>query len=283
MSADPKRVLSLGAGVQSTTILLLVKEGELPPLDLAVFADTQWEPASVYRHLEWLKSVAPCPLHVLTEGNIREDALNSWVRQAPEGGKGRFASLPLRTLQENGNKGMIRRQCSREYKVDPIERFIRREVLKLRKGERAKINDEAPRHLLEQWIGFSTDEMKRVRMSRKPWVKMVHPLIDLGMSRQNCIDWCANHGYPEPPKSACIGCPYHDNPSWERMKREDPVSWEDAVDFDRKIRNIPGLDGGAYIHRSCRPLDEIDFRSDEERGQGLLFEDGGCDSGMCGV
>ena len=42
------RLLSLGAGVQSTTLLLLAAEGRLPTPDAAIFADTGWEPAAVY-------------------------------------------------------------------------------------------------------------------------------------------------------------------------------------------------------------------------------------------
>lgn len=53
-----KRVLSLGAGVQSTTLFLMSLRGELPPLDAAIFADTQWEPKAVYKHLNWLVQLA---------------------------------------------------------------------------------------------------------------------------------------------------------------------------------------------------------------------------------
>lgn len=45
------RVLSLGAGVQSTTLALMAAHGEIEPPDCAIFADTQWEPAEVYAHL----------------------------------------------------------------------------------------------------------------------------------------------------------------------------------------------------------------------------------------
>ena len=47
-----KHVLSFGAGVQSTTLLLLSCDGLLPRLDHVIFADTQWEPQAVYRHLD---------------------------------------------------------------------------------------------------------------------------------------------------------------------------------------------------------------------------------------
>ena len=57
MRAPALRVISLGAGVQSTTMALLAAHGEIQPMpDAAIFADTGWEPAAVYRHLEWLTS-----------------------------------------------------------------------------------------------------------------------------------------------------------------------------------------------------------------------------------
>jgi hypothetical protein len=44
------RVLSLGAGVQSTTMALLAAHGEIGPMpDCAIFADTGWEPRAVCR------------------------------------------------------------------------------------------------------------------------------------------------------------------------------------------------------------------------------------------
>jgi len=44
-------ILSLGAGVQSSTVLLLSCRGERPTLEAALFAETQWEPKAVY---QWL-------------------------------------------------------------------------------------------------------------------------------------------------------------------------------------------------------------------------------------
>lgn len=70
------RALSLGAGVQSTTLALMAAHGEIGPMpDCAIFADTGWEPEAVYRHLEWLMSgnVLPFPVHIVSSGNIRDD------------------------------------------------------------------------------------------------------------------------------------------------------------------------------------------------------------------
>jgi hypothetical protein len=65
----PLRILSLGAGVQSTTLALMAAHGEIGHVDCAIFADTQWEPRAVYVHLGWLASsnVLPFPIHIVFE------------------------------------------------------------------------------------------------------------------------------------------------------------------------------------------------------------------------
>lgn len=49
-----KRVLSLGGGVQSTTMALLAARGDFEPPDIAIFADAGWEPQAVYDAVGWL-------------------------------------------------------------------------------------------------------------------------------------------------------------------------------------------------------------------------------------
>src|SRR5262245_28894618 len=118
------RVLSLGAGVQSSTLLLLSIQGELPRLDAAIFADTGWEPDPVYAHLAWLETqaqMAGIPLLRVSVGNIRADALRSTVRGRVSD-RTRWASLPYFVDPKEGPAhGMLRRQCTREYKLDPIK------------------------------------------------------------------------------------------------------------------------------------------------------------------
>ena len=87
------RVLSLGAGVQSTTLALMAAHGEIGPMpDCAIFADTGWEPKAVYEHLAWLRSpnVLPFPVHIVSAGNLRADIV--------AGAQGeRWASIPAFT------------------------------------------------------------------------------------------------------------------------------------------------------------------------------------------
>lgn len=264
------RVISLGAGVQSTTMALMAAAGELRPMpDCAIFADTQWEPSGVYEHLEWLEKQLPFPVHRVTAGSIREAIVSKTNTTG-----GRFSSVPYFT----GNGGMGRRQCTSEYKIAPIEK-MQRQLLGY--PSRARI----PHRSAEIWIGISTDEIQRMKDARNKWQVNRWPLIEAGMSRRDCLKWCADRGFPAPPKSSCIGCPYHSDRQWREMRDTDADAWEDACKVDKLMRSngsIRGMQNLEYMHRSLKPLAEVDLSTPVERGQvefGFLQE---CD-GMCGL
>ena len=264
----PLRVLSLGAGVQSTTLLRMIIHGELPPVDHAIFSDTGWEPQAVYQHLEVLKKEcedAGIPLHIVSNGNIRDDALN------PDNNR---STMPLWLLKDNGEGAMSRRKCTQEYKLKPLL-SKQRELAGLKPGQRCK------EHRITTVIGISWDEMQRMKDPLFPWIRNEYPLVDNYIKRADCIQWNTDHGYPAPPRSSCIGCPFHDNAEWRRVAA-DPISWREAVAFDEAIRAPQkGRTSVAFIHRDRVPLAEADIRSEEERGQGSLF-DMECE-GMCGI
>ena len=60
------RVLSLGAGVQSSTLALMIEKGEVPMVNCAVFSDTMGEPKAVYEWLEWLKKQLSYPVYTVS-------------------------------------------------------------------------------------------------------------------------------------------------------------------------------------------------------------------------
>ena len=246
------RILSLGAGVQSSTLLLMAREGELD-LDAAVFADTQWEPAAVYEHLDWLESVSSVPVYRVTAGDLRADALEarsqSW--------------MPV--YDSTGSQ--LKRQCTRNYKIRPIRRQIR-------------ALGGGPRHPVDQVIGISLDEWQRMRTSDVGYIRHVYPLVDRRMTRADCLVWLAQHGYPRPPRSHCIGCPFRTNDEWRALE---PAQWANAVDFDERIRSVRSRTERreVFLHRSGRPLAEVDLRSQQDRGQLEMFDEE-CE-GVCGV
>lgn len=262
------RVLSLGAGVQSTTMALMAAHGEISPMpDVAIFADTGWEPAAVYEHLRWLASpnVLPFPVHIVQHGNIRDDLIS----KVSSTGR-RFASIPFFT--EGG--GIGRRQCTKEYKLYPIWRRAR-ELLDLPPRRRPR------RGSVEMWVGISTDEAVRMKPAPRQFITNRWPLIELGMSRRDCLSWLSSRGYPEPPKSSCIGCPYHSAEHWRAMKETAPEEWADAVAIDRLIREPgSGFRQRQYMHRQLVPLDEADLSAGQPDDGDLFYAE--CE-GMCGV
>ena len=308
------KILSLGAGVQSSTIFMMACYDEIERPDAAVFADTGWEPKAVYEWLGWLMKqgvIYGIPVTIVQQGNVKKDALISQVRGIKAEGK-RWASLPLYTsklwnsgdilelnkliearrlvgdetsryetilagVELNGEylqAGMIRRQCTYEYKIRPLEKEFRR-LAGYKKYARIPIGT------VETWKGISMDEANRVSMSRVKWVTFYYPLIDLRMRRSDCLYWFKKRGLPQPPRSACIGCPYHNNNEWRHLRDTSPDEWQDAVEFDKAIRKCGGMRGDVFIHAARIPLDEINL--DKGKNQLKLFNfDDEC-AGVCGV
>jgi len=269
------KVLSLGAGVQSSTIFMMSCLGELDRLDAAVFADTGWEPRAVYKWLAWLKDQGKrygIPVFTVKHGDIKSDALISQVRGLKVNGV-RWASMPFFVLgRDDGKRGMIRRQCTYEYKIRPLEKEFRR-IAGYKKYARIPIGG------IEVWKGISVDESRRATISRVRWISFYYPLIEKGIDRAACLKWFSDRGFPEPPRSACIGCPYHSNKEWLRLRDDHPEEWRDAVEFDRGIRKIGGMRGDCFLHAARVPLDEV--KLDKCTRQLSLFSDE-C-AGVCGV
>lgn len=276
MSADPIHLLSLGAGVQSSTLALMAARGEVEPMPTAaIFADTQAEPASVYRWLDWLEKQLPFPVHRVTAGNLTDDSLR--MRTTKDGDRAYTRTLvPTFILNGNGTKGHVQRGCTRDYKLNPIVKEARR-IAGIQRGQ-TEIG-------VTQWIGISLDEIQRMKPSREPWCQHRWPLIEKRMTRQKCLEWMETRGYPTPPRSACVYCPFHSDAEWRRLQLEEPEEFARAVQFERDLQaakaKTDNMDGVPYLHASLKPLDTIDFRSDVDRGQMLLWQDE-C-MGMCGV
>jgi hypothetical protein len=259
-------ILSLGAGVQSTTMLLMALAGELEPLpDAAVFADTGWEPAAVYAHLDWCEAqmAGRIPLYRVSGGDLRADVMGYAA-----GTNKRGLAIPAYMTTLGGDEAPLRRQCTTEYKIVPISRQIKR--LGATASNPATV-----------WLGISLDEVGRMKESREPHVVRRWPLIERRLSRHDCLLWLERHGYPRPPRSSCIGCPYRSNAEW-RTIRADPAAWADAIEDDAAIRHmIKKANAAVFLHRSLVPLPMVDLSTPQERGQLELWDEE-C-SGMCGV
>lgn len=192
--------LSLGAGIQSTTALLLSLAGELPPFDTIVFADTGDEPAAVYTHLERLQTIAP--ITIVTAGRLSDTVTAT------------FMPIPL---YQHG--GMGRRQCTYQYKLRPIRRHLRT------LGGPVDLS-----------VCISTDEILRAKPSGLQWCRNVFPLLEFGWSRADCETYLTEH-WPHPvPRSACVYCPFMSDRERVDMREHRPADWAAAVAFDEAAR-----------------------------------------------
>lgn len=267
------RVLNLGAGVQSTALYLMSIDGdepEVPKFDAAIFADTQEEPDEVYRHLEWLEKQGGPPIVRTTAGRLG-DALDQGAdaNGNTRNDGGHYTSIPAFTLHpQTGAKGIIQRQCTGDFKVKPIEKWIRENC-------GAGFGKPIPKDtIVHQYMGLSFDEPKRVirvkqRFLAKPSNWKVHfPLWEMQYTRGDCQTYLRERMPYEVPRSACVFCPFKSDNEWRRLRDEDAKGWQRAVEIDRVCRTGTGLDAHRYLHKSCVPLDQVDLRpADEKSGQ----------------
>lgn len=268
-------IISLGAGVQSSTLALMAARGEITPMpDCAIFADTGWEPQSVYDWLDWLETELPFPVYRVAAGDLGEAQLN--IRVSKKTGLNYIVSgIPAFIEKLNGRRGMLGRGCTGDFKVVPIRKKIR-ELVGIKRGGAGVIRARV-------WMGISTDEAIRIKPSLVDFVENRWPLIDRGISREDCYTWMEKAGYPRPPRSACVFCPFHSDYEWARMKKEEPHEFQRAVAFEQRLQDtiaeITRVDGTPYLHGSLIPLGDITF--DEKKKEVNLFGND-CD-GMCGI
>lgn len=264
------RFLSLGAGVQSSTLALMAARGDIGPMpDAAIFADTGWEPPAVLRHLDWLETQLPFPVYRVSSGNIR-----TAIVEGKNSTGQRFASVPWFIRNPDGSKGMGKRQCTKDFKLVPIKRKVR-ELIGYLPRQRISAGIR-----VEQWIGISTDEVVRMKPSFDRWTINRWPLIEANMDRNACLKYLEERQYPTPPKSACIGCPFHTNAMWRAMRDEAPADFADAVLIDRALREgqFYKMRGREYMHSSLLPLDEAPLNDVDPDQLGFDLD---C-QGMCG-
>lgn len=291
---EPIHIISLGAGVQSSTMALMASEGLVAPFPVGgIFADTQREPLSVYRWLSFLCGVEVkfrsngrpyvepgrymagrlnFQVHIVTAGDIGADALRVRERKDKKGSWVR-SGVPHYTTNQDGSAGHGPRQCTHDFKLVPIAR-----------EQRVIMKEAVAKHAII-WIGISTNEISRCKDSRVRYATHRWPLIELNKSRHDCEQWLKSRGL-KAPRSACEFCPYHSDAEWRRLKTEEPFHFDAAASFERdyqaaKAQTVRLKWFVPWLHPKRIPLDKIDFSTEEERGQVNLFNNE-CE-GMCGV
>lgn len=247
--------LSLGWGTQSFGLAAMVALGELPPVDVAIHADTTHEASGTYAFAErwtpWLeeRGVRVVTVYPGADANPVEPTRIGTLK----------VMIPVFT-----GKGIITRQCTGNWKIRPIKRWL-----------------QANRHgaKVEQLIGITLDEATRMKPSQVGYIANRWPLVELRLTRQNVKDWLTAHGLPVPPRSACVFCPFHTRREWADVMAV-PGDRTKAIAVDESVRQAR-MPGELFIHPSRVPLAMVDLRSEQEKGQMELW-DAEC-TGSCGL
>ncbi len=254
------KILSLGAGLQSSTLLHMSMRGDFDKPDFVIFADTQCEPQYVYDNYNYLKNLYSGKVEFLecSKNNLLEVCLKESRIHIPAHIIGRKISV-------------LNRQCTVYWKILIINKTVRKKIGIFRKRIRE--------YIVEKWIAFSLDEFNRRKLSRDTWQTNRFPLIELGMSKNDCVDYLQKNNLPIPGKSSCIICPFHTNSYWRELKKKYPYEFEKACQFDDILRDLrKGFK--AYLHSYRKPLKDIDFSDNQLPIQFGINENREC-SGVC--
>lgn len=273
------RVLSLGAGVQSSYLLFQMLEEKIKPPDIALFADTGNEPQEVY---DWLQKLIKISKNKINIEIVKNNQNTGNIIDDYKAQSGRYALIPTHILKADGTAGFGRRTCTAEYKIKPIQIKVR-EIL----------NVETLRgKCVEMVMGISKDEIQRAKRPPTKWQISCYPLIENNVTRLDIVHYMKHSDYGTAPRSACIVCPFRDNTSWKHLKENNPDEFQYAVEFDEWLRdknskslsldNFNKLDNGSeqYLYRKKIPLRIANF--DEPKDYQYSLFDDECE-GMCGI
>jgi len=250
-------VWSCGGGTQSAAIAALIVQEKLPKPDLSVIADTGREASETWRYFN---SVMRPALAIVGVDLVRlPHSLNGdgWNTVDIYSGKGKNTIIMPMFTDKTGAVGKLPKYCSNEWKQRPVARWIRSKGF-----THGRL-----------WIGYSVDEIERMRAQTEDKWNHWYPLADLRMSRSDCISLVESMGWPTPPRSACWMCPYRTDQEWLHLKETDQADFQRAATLESELQK---RDPHVYFHDSCEPLEAVSFNEE----QGDLFNSP-CESGMC--
>lgn len=229
-----KTYLSLGAGIDTTAILLMPDVME--KVDFVLFADTGGENPETYEYMEkyikpHLASINKQLVIVRGEETVKGQIMTN-MEQAYLGWK----MIPVRFM----------RHCTDKWKIRPMHNYL---------------NANYPDEFLRVVIGFAYDEAQRVNTTRWKDQDVWYPLIEKKMTREDCARYIVSQGFPVPPKSGCFYCPFQRLDQWKNLRFKHPDLWERAVNLEKNGSNYPEMTLSNFRnHGRPMTLEEVDKR-----------------------
>ncbi len=171
-------ILSFGAGVDSSAILLIHLFVKDLGIQYVVFADTGAEHPDTYRNVEYFKALCEAhglPFYVVSKGG---ETITEWC-------------LRLGTVPVMAGGAHV---CSKKFKGDVIQKWAKDQGF------------EWPVYL----IGIEANEgyrHKRFTAPKGDCAEYQYPLVEMGLDREACEQIIADHGITV-RKSSCMFCPF---------------------------------------------------------------------------
>ena len=271
------KILSCGAGMQSSALHLMSCENALakirgePPVwpqvpiyDISIFCDLGFEPPWVKKQVEFLANAGhSCgvPL-VILDSPLYTDFMENF-------GERRTISIPWWTIKEDGHKSKMPRNCTIDYKVELISKYVRWELLGYKKGQRLREEDKKAH---EMHMGFSAEESRRCKESPNPMFVNNFPLVEMGLTRADNFAYIKDVWGLETKASACSFCPFHKNYFFKFLRENEPEQYAQVVGVDELLRDKnpkPPMDSDLFISRSRKRLMDL---TDEDCNDAECFE-----------
>jgi len=229
------RILSMGAGVQTTCLLLMNPKR----YDYVIFADTGDEKPETYDYIE--KYLKPFCI----ENNVK------WITVR----KAKFDSLMDYCIKKKLIPTRNFRWCTDKFKIRPIRNFIK--SLKLAEP-------------VIQDIGISLDESHRANFAKygDTFTLFEYPLIDQKITRKQCYDIIKSKGFPVPPKSGCYYCPYAKKHEIRNLHATRKDLYDKAVLMEKNNKQYPEM---TLFNVPLQNLNEIQSLDDFTCDSGHCF------------
>jgi hypothetical protein len=267
------RVFSFGGGVQSTAVLVLAAQGRLQ-YDAMLFcnvgADSENPDTLAYVNAIAKPYAEAHGIDLIEVQRHRRDGTPDTLWEMLHRSVSGRGGVRIPVYVGSGAPG--RRDCTGEFKIRVVAKWLKAH------GATAAL----PATL---GLGISLDEFQRARTdSGIKWETLEYPLIDLRMTRRDCLRVIAEAGLPQPPKSACFFCPFHRVGDWQRLRHDKPELFAKAVGLEATLnarRSASGRDA-IYLHSRLRPL-EIATGDQATFGDVDGSEWDACESGYCMV
>lgn len=294
---NPLRIYSDGAGTQSIAVMVLQARGLLPnPYDAFIFANVgndSENPATIdYRQKYVIPFAEKYGLVLIERQKLYKGKPQTLLTALND--SNRTIAIPV--YFGSGGKG--NRKCTQDWKVEVVNRYLKME------------HKPKPTHV-EMGIGFSSEEGGRIwqkypgwhdyNMNRdkktRQWVKgkkigfnrkFEYPLVDLQMTKADCIKLVVDEFGEQPPGSLCWFCPFTKVQEHNRRRAAGSPLFDASVALENRLnekyaelnRTTVNPSNAIYLTALHVPLAEIPEQLtlwDE-----YLETDGQCDTGTCG-